>query len=103
MVLSVSIFLAILASIALYFTDYESLAIFTVTLASIFIFRYILSSDMHYDRNITLLSGILALCLIASLSMLFLGSFLLSLVVVVVAYFAVMATTYGSKKHEIAA
>jgi len=62
MVLSVSIFLAILASIALYFTDYESLAIFTVTLASIFIFRYILSSDMHYDRNITLLSGILALC-----------------------------------------
>ncbi len=98
-VLSISIFLTIFVSIVLYFTDYASLAIFTVTLASIFIFYYILSSNIRFDRNMTLISGILALCLIASLSMLFLGSFLLSLVVVLVAYFAVMATTYGSKKE----
>lgn len=98
-ILSISIFLTILVSIALYFTDHASLAIFTVTLASIFIFYYILSSSMRMDRDFLLIFGILTLCLIASISMLFLGSYLLSMIIVLVAYFAIVATTYGAKKE----
>lgn len=99
-VVSISIFLTILISIVLYFTDYAPLAIFTVTLAAIFIFYYILSNGVRLDRDLLLIFGILALCLIACLSLLFLGSYWLSMIIVLVAYFAIMATTYGSKKSE---
>lgn len=98
-VISTSIFLTILVSVVLYFTDYASLAIFTITVASIFIFYYIISSRVRPGRTYVIMFSILALCLIASLSMLYLGSYLLSMVIVLVAYFAVVATTYGYKKE----
>jgi undecaprenyl-diphosphatase len=98
-IISISIFLTILASVVLYFTSYASLAIFTITMASMFIFYYIISYRVRPGRAYLIMFGILALCLIASLSMLYLGSYLLSMVIVLVAYFAVVATTYGYKKE----
>ncbi len=92
--LSASIFLVILASIALYFLGHMPLVIFTITAASIIILIR-LASHVEGDKKMILIMAILATCLIASLSMLFMGAYAISLVTVIVAYFSTVATTYG--------
>lgn len=94
-VLSISIFLTIIISVISYFLNDAALAIFVLTTASMFIIFYVISSRIQCDKKLLTIFAIMAICLIASISMLFMGAFILSLIAIAIAYFATIAITYG--------
>jgi membrane-associated phospholipid phosphatase len=100
LILSIAVFLGLLMAIVLYFMNYAPLALFVLAAAAIFIIFYVASSGRSYDSDRFTAFTILAIGIIAALSMLYIGVFLLSLITIVVTYLAVIALKIGRKKVD---
>lgn len=97
-ILSVSVFLTIPLAIILYYMGYAELTIFIFTAAAMLVLLYVSAKGMKFDSDLFTAFVILAICLISSISMLFIGASMLSIITIALAYIAILSIKVRKQK-----